>query len=101
MIVTRWQAPLLPTAEQIKMIFQAEGLTPTEETLPAQGRPRDNRYPFDEVRMVLSGTLLLNIAGNQMLLRAGDRVMIPSNTRHSKTSGGHDICVCLVASKVF
>ena len=101
MIVTRWQASVLPTAEQVKMIFQSEGLNPQEDILPLQGRPRDHRYPFDEVRMVLSGTLLLNVAGNQVLLRAGDRVTIPSNTRHSKTAGGQDICVCLVASKVF
>lgn len=101
MIVTRWQAPVLPTPEQIKMIFQAEGLTPSEEHLPANSLVRDHRHPFDEVRMVISGTLLLNISGNQLLLRAGDRVQIPSNTRHSKTATGTEDCVCVVASRVF
>jgi len=101
MIVTRWQAPVLPTPEQVKMIFQAEGLLPLEEILRPSGIVKDHRYPFDEIRMVLSGTLLLNISGNQLLLRAGDRVHIPSNTRHSKSAGGQDECVCVVASRVF
>ena len=101
MIVTRWQAPVLPTLEQIKMIFAAEELTPEEETLPAKTVIADHRHPFDEVRMVMSGTLFLNISGNQILLRAGDRIDIPSNTRHSKSTEGDQTCVCIVAQRPF
>jgi quercetin dioxygenase-like cupin family protein len=101
MIVTRWQAPVLPSAEQVKMIFEGEGLAPIEETLPPKAVISDHRHPFDEVRMVISGALLMNISGNQILLRAGDRIHIPANTRHSKSANGDETCVCVVAQKPF
>lgn len=101
MVVTRWQAPMLPTAEQITMIFQAEGLATSEEVLGPNVVIPDHRHPFDEVRMVISGTLFMNISGNQILLRAGDRIDIPANTRHSKSAQGPESCVCVVAQRPF
>jgi len=101
MIVMRWQAPVLPTAEQIKMIFEAEEMNPREEVFAAKTVIPDHRHPFDEVRMVISGTLFMNISGNQILLRAGDRIDIPANTRHSKSVEGDEPCVCVVANKPF
>jgi quercetin dioxygenase-like cupin family protein len=101
MLVTRWQAPRLPEKSQILMMFEAEGLEPAEEILLAGQAIPDHRHPFDEVRMVASGQLLLDIAGNQMLLRAGDKVVIPANTRHSKRAEGQDVCVCICANQVY
>ena len=101
MVVTRWQASVLPTPEQIKMIFQAEGLAPVEENLASKTTISDHRHPFDEVRVVVTGTLFMNISGNQLLLRPGDRIDIPANTRHSKSVDGTDDCLCVVASRPF
>lgn len=83
------------------MIFEAEGLQPHEEAMPPRTVIPDHRHPFDEVRMVISGTLFMNISGNQILLRAGDRIDIPANTRHSKSAEGDGECVCVVAPKTF
>ena len=99
MIVTRWQAPVLPTLEQARLMFTAQGLQPSEESLPGHAQIKDHRHPFDEIRMVVAGALFLNIAGNQLLLRPGDRIEIPSNTRHSKSNNEAEDCVCLVASR--
>lgn len=101
MIVTRWQAPVLPSIEQIKMIFEGEGLNPVEEIIPMSVQVKDLRHPFDEVRMVISGDLLMNISGNQVLLRAGDRIDLPSNTKHSKSANGSEPCVSVVAMRPF
>lgn len=101
MLVTRWQAPRLPEKSQILMMFEAEGLEPIEETLAVGQSIPDHRHPFDEVRMVASGQLLLDIAGNQMLLRAGDKVVIPANTKHSKRAEGQDQCVCICANQIY
>ena len=101
MIIHRWQAKILPNQEQARGIFLAEELRPWEEVLEPGDHIRDHRHPFDEIRMVLSGELLLNIAGNQVLLRAGDRIMIPSNTKHAKSVHGDERCVCLVAQRPF
>ena len=101
MIVTRWQAAVVPTADQVKMIFQAEGLAAEEEGLQPKAVITDHRHPFDEVRMVVDGILFMNISGNQILLRAGDRIEIPANTRHSKSTDGNTECICIVAHKPF
>ncbi len=101
MIVTRWQAPVLPTKEQIRMIFNSEGLEIEEEILPAHSKIADHRHPFDEIRMVVSGSLFMNISGNQLLLRAGDRIDIPSNTKHSKAPEGDESCLCIIAQRPF
>ena len=101
MIVTRWQAPVLPALEHIKLIFEEEGLSWAEETFPPGTVIPNHRHPFDEVRIVVSGALFLNIAGNQLLLRTGDRIDIPANTRHSKSVEGSEPCFCIVASRAF
>ncbi|MFN7729013.1 MAG: cupin domain-containing protein [Bdellovibrio sp.] len=101
MIMTRWQASMTPTADQIRLILTQEGLDPFEEVFGPEMKIPDHRHPFAEVRVVLSGELLTNIAGNQVLLRPGDRVEIPSNTRHSYTVQGREPCLCLCAQKMF
>ncbi len=99
MLVSRWQAPILPTRQQMALMLESEGLEPVEETIPPGQGVGDHRHPFDEVRIVVSGQLMLDIAGNKMLLRAGDRVLIPANTRHSKLADGEEACVCLYSMK--
>lgn len=101
MIVIRWQAPLKPTKEQALMIFRAEDLVPREEVLNLQDVYPEHRHPFDEVRMILSGELSMNINGNQLLLRSGDKIVIPSNTKHSQKVLGAEPCQCIVANKPF
>jgi mannose-6-phosphate isomerase-like protein (cupin superfamily) len=100
MIMTRWQAALTPTTEQIRMILADEGLDPFEESFEPDMKIPDHRHPFTEVRVVLSGELLTNVAGNQVLLRAGDRIEIPANTRHSYNVQGREICLCICAQKI-
>ena len=99
MLVSRWQAPILPTRPQMVLMLESEGLEPQEDVIPTTKPMADQRHPFDEVRIVVSGQLLLDIAGNRLLLRAGDRILIPANTRHSKQADGSEPCVCIYAMK--
>ena len=101
MIVNRWQAPILPTEKQILMIFEREGLKPIEETYHPGEEIKSHLHPFDEVRMLVKGSLLIDIAGNRLLLREGDKIVIPSNTRHSKKVQGNKPCVCICSYKAF
>jgi len=101
MIVTRWQAPIAPDKSQIQIMFQAEGLEPYEECLQPGSIISDHRHPFDEVRMVASGQMMIDVAGNKLLLRAGDKIIIPSNTRHSKKAEGDRPCTCICAHKTY
>lgn len=83
------------------MIFDAEGLSAAQEVLPPKTVIPDHRHPFDEIRVVTSGALFMNISGNQILLRAGDRIDIPANTRHSFSAEGDETCTCIVANRPF
>ncbi len=83
MLIFRWQASIPPSSDQIRAILQSEGLDPKEEVISKVQRQVEKRHPFGEVRFVAEGELLLNVAGTQLLLRAGDRIEIPANTRHS------------------
>jgi quercetin dioxygenase-like cupin family protein len=100
MKIDRWQAERLPTADEVLDIFKAEGFEPfIEEGKPAE-EMADHRHPFDEVRMVVGGAMRYNVAGNEFLLREGDRLEIPSNTRHHTRVEPQGDCVSVVAFKV-
>lgn len=99
MLITRWQAPITPSLDQIKMLFEAEGLDPFVEEYAPKVKIPEHRQPFGEIRTVVEGELLFNIAGNQFLLRAGDRVEIPSNTKHWHVNNGTGPCICVCAHR--
>jgi quercetin dioxygenase-like cupin family protein len=96
MIVQRWEAPLTPDKTQITRQYLSEGLEVFEEVYHPNQQVVEHRHPFCEVRTLVAGEMLFNIAGNQFLLRPGDRVEIPANTRHTHTAQGNQPCVCLV-----
>ncbi len=102
MLITRWQAPQLPTVTQIKIIFKTEDLeAQQEEYLPGE-EVREHRHSFDEVRMVVAGSLAINVSGNQLILHAGDKIEIPSNTKHStKNNDPEKSCTCIYARRPF
>lgn len=99
MIITRWQAPIVPSKEQLHMILESEGLEPYDEIYEPNTKIKEHRHPFAEIRIVVSGEMVFNISGNQFVLRAGDRVEIPGNTKHSHTSQGEQPCICVCAQR--
>ena len=101
MLIKRWQAPILPTREQIFSYYELEGLEPLMEEYNPDDKIGEHRHPFSEVRTVLQGELLLNVAGNQFLLRPGDRLEIPANTKHWHQTQGRTSCICICAQRVF
>lgn len=100
MLINRWQAELVPDLSRMKMMFEAEGMEPFEDTLEAGQTITDHRHPFDEVRMVAKGEMLLDILGTRMLLREGDKITIPANTRHTKKAEGDKPCICVCGYQV-
>lgn len=99
MIITRWQAPITPSKSQAHIILEGEGLEPFDETYETPTKIGDHRHPFAEVRIVIEGEMMFNISGNQFLLRTGDRVEIPGNTKHSYSIQGSGRCICVCAHR--
>ena len=100
-MLKRWLAPLTPSEAQIKAQFEREGLEYFEETFKAGSVILDHRHPFDEVRMIVAGQLFYNIAGNKLLLRQGDKIIVPSNTRHSKEIPPQKDCQSICAYRAY
>jgi len=100
MIVRRWLASLTPSQKQIENLFDKDGLEYFEESLPLGTKIPEHRHPFDEVRMIIRGRLLYNVSGNKVLLRPGDKVIVPSNTLHSKEANFED-CLSLCSYHIY
>ena len=101
MIVKRWLAPLIPTQKQIVSLFEREGLKCFEEVFPKNTFIPTHRHPFDEVRIIVKGQILYNVDGNKLLLREGDKIIIPSNTKHSKKIQSDEDCISICAYQVY
>jgi len=99
MIVQRWQAPRPLSKKQATLILEAEGLEAFEETFTPNMSIKDHRHPFDEIRFVIEGELMMDVNGNKLLLRSGDRILIPANTKHNKKYEGSETCLCIVAHR--
>ncbi|MBE8222068.1 MAG: cupin domain-containing protein [Bdellovibrionales bacterium] len=97
MIVHRWQAEIIPSKNQIQKIFEADDLNAKEDIVEPNTIAKEIKNPYTEMRVVVSGALFVEIIGNKLLLRPGDKIIIPSNTKHTKTSQGDLACVSLVA----
>jgi len=100
LIITRWLAPLSPNQENAQKLLKSEGLDPFIENYTPQQKVAEHKHPFCEVRMVIEGELLFNVSGNQFLLRSGDKVEIPANTRHAHIAQGSTPCLCVCAQKI-
>lgn len=100
MLVSRWQAPIVPDKNQILKMYEMEGLEPQEETFENGVSIKDQRRPFDIVITVSSGEIKFDITGNQLLLRQGDRIMIPSNTKYSFDIAGNEPGQIILARKL-
>jgi quercetin dioxygenase-like cupin family protein len=101
MKIIRWRADRKPTREEVEKMFTDEGLEFVGEDLPESSEVKDHRHPFDEIRMIIAGALRYNVAGNEFILREGDRLELPSNTRHrTKVEPGSD-CISIFAHRIF
>ncbi|MBK7844690.1 MAG: hypothetical protein IPJ71_13555 [Bdellovibrionales bacterium] len=94
MLVTRWQAAIVPDIKQITAVFQAEGLEPFEESLDHGSVIGDHRHPFDEVRMVASGQMLVDISGEQAAPKSRRQDCYSIQHQTLKKSG-RPSCLCL------
>lgn len=101
MIITRWHAPVVPTKEQFISILEKEDLEPNVEQFSKEMKFSEHRHPFAEVRYIVSGEMILNVSGNQFILRAGDKIEIPANTKYSYATQSENGCISIFAQRVF
>ena len=100
MIIRRWQAELIPTPDQMRDLLESEGLEPSVEEFAAGTECAQHTHPHTEVRVVLKGELMFEVAGNQLLLRPGDRIEVPANTQHRMRTRPDSSCVSMIARRI-
>ncbi len=100
MIIQRWFAQLPPEKEILKSLMLKSHLEVVEEVLEPTKKIQDHKHPLTEVRIIVSGEMLVSVAGNQVLLRAGDKIEIPANTKHFKQNNGKENCESLVSFRM-
>jgi quercetin dioxygenase-like cupin family protein len=100
MIIQRWQAPLLPTEEQMMALLHLEGLECSVERWSPKFEIKEHRHLFTEVLFVISGSIVLNVNGNQILLRTSDRAEIPANTKHSYKVQDSGECQVIIGYRI-
>ena len=101
MIVRRWLASLIPSKGQIEALFEKDGLEYFEENFEAGTKIPKHRHPFDEVRMIIKGRMIYNVSGNKVLLRPGDKIIVPSNTLHSKSVQNDEPCLSICSYQAY
>jgi quercetin dioxygenase-like cupin family protein len=47
----------------------------------------EHKHPHEQFGLILSGEVTLTIAGEPLVLRAGEMYLIPGNVPHSATAG--------------
>ena len=100
MKITRWRADRKPLLNEVEAMLKEEGLETQVEQQPAGASVKEHRHPFDEVRVVVAGAIRFNVAGNEFILREGDRLELPSNTRHWTRVEPDSECICVYAHRV-
>jgi quercetin dioxygenase-like cupin family protein len=100
MIIQRWEAPLMPTETQIFSLLQKEGIEVSLNQWGPRTEIKDHRHFLSEILFVSEGSLILNVNGNQVLLRQGDRAEIPSNTKHSYLVQDSESCRVIIGYRL-
>lgn len=100
MLIRRWEAEQFPNQRQFEALMNQEGLDYSIELHPKGEVIREHRHSLAEIRVVIDGEILFNISGNQIILRPGDRIEIPANTRHYHQTHGQSEGRSLCAYRV-
>lgn len=98
--VTPWSDSTTPTESTLRQLCAREGLDP----YPWSNGPHDvysvHTHPYDKVIYVVRGSITFGLTelGQQITLKAGDRLDLPAGTVHNAIVGSQGV-VCLEAHK--
>ncbi len=98
--VTPWADPAAPTESRLRQLCADEGLHP----YPWSNGPRDSyaahSHSFDKVIFVVRGSIMFGLpeAGQELMLKAGDRLDLPAGVVHNALVGAEGV-TCLEAHK--
>ena len=98
--LTRWPTNSLPPSRKdLERALREEGLRPLRMVDPPCTYYHTQTHSRSEVRVVVSGKILVGIDGEQIELHSGDRLDLPAGTPHWVRVLSDDGAVYLLASR--
>ena len=97
-LVTTWAASAPPTESRLMQLCAEEGLSPYQWSNGPHDVYSAHKHSYDKVIYVVRGSITFGLPeeGREILLKAGDRLDLPSNTVHDAVVGPQGV-VCLEA----
>lgn len=98
--VTPWADPVSPTESTLMQLCADEGLSPYQWSNGPHDRYSAHTHAYDKVIYILRGSITFGLPelGQQLTLKAGDRLDLPAGTVHDAVVGAQGV-VCLEAHK--
>jgi uncharacterized protein YjlB len=98
--VTPWADPLSPTQSSLWQRMSDEGLSPYSWSNGPHDVYSAHSHSYNKVIYVVQGTITFGLPelGQQLTLKAGDRLDLPAGIVHNATVGAQGV-VCLEAHK--
>lgn len=88
-LITSWQHNQHPTLANISSLMKTQGLNPYVWENPPNHRYATRSHNYDKVLFVVDGSIEIILPDTQqrVILRLGERIDIPSNTRYGVNVG--------------
>lgn len=99
-LVTPWPAPISPTESTLRQLCAEQGLHPYLWSNGPHDTYSAHSHSYDKVIYVVRGSITFGLPelGQQLTLKAGDRLDLPANTMHDAVVGPQGV-TCLEAHK--
>ncbi|HUO47683.1 MAG TPA: hypothetical protein VMU09_02505, partial [Acidimicrobiales bacterium] len=78
-------------AADVEAALRAEGLSPSRWASDPGVRYDDHDHPYDKVLVCVDGGIVFHTGAGDVGLGPGDRLELPSGTRHAATVGGEGV----------
>jgi uncharacterized protein YjlB len=98
--VTPWPDPTSPTESTLRRLCADEGLDPYSWSNGPHDVYSAHTHSYDKVIYVVRGSIIFGLPehGQEITLKAGDRLDLPAGTMHDAVIGAQGV-VCLEAHK--
>ena len=99
-LITPWADPVPPTQSTLWRLMSDEGLSPYSWSNGPHDTYSAHTHSYNKVIYVVQGSITFGLPelGQQLTLKAGDRLDLPAGTVHDAIVGAQGV-VCLEAHK--
>jgi hypothetical protein len=99
-LVTPWPDTVPPTRSTLWQLMSGEGLSPYAWSNGPHDIYSAHSHSYNKVIYVVQGSITFGLPelGNELILKAGDRLDLPTGTVHDAVVGAQGV-ICLEAHK--